>query len=138
MFLETRKLVDGVVQLGVGVAELLAAHEELEALRKLGIRAVTLAQRRHLARIVHHECGLHELLLAVLAEDGVDQLALAHRCVRLDAQTPARFAQLLLGLARDVVSGLFADGVRHGQAAERGFERDLPPVDREFRRAVHG
>ena len=47
-------------------------------------------------------------------------------------------AQLFLRLARDVVAGLFADGVGHRQPAERGFERNLAAVDRKLRRAVHG
>ena len=83
---------------------------------------MTLAQRRHLARVVRDEGGLDQLLLAVLPEDGVDQLALAEGLVDLDVQLLARFAQLLLRAARDVVAGLFADGVGHRQTAERGLE----------------
>ena len=77
-------------------------------------------------------------LLAVLTEDGVDELALAHRVVDLDVEPFAGFAQLLFRLARDVVAGLLADGVGHRQAAERRLERDLPSVDRQLRGAVHG
>ena len=99
---------------------------------------MTLAQRRHLARVVRDEGGLDQLLLAVLPEDGVDQLALAEGLVDLDVQLLARFAQLLLRAARDVVAGLFADGVGHRQTAERGLERDRLAVDRQLRRAVHG
>ena len=83
---------------------------------------MTLAQRRHLARVVRDEGGLDQLLLAVLPEDGVDQLALAHRVVDFDAEALAGFAELLLALPRDVVAGLFADGVGHRQTAERGLE----------------
>ncbi len=97
---------------------------------------MALAQGRHLDGVVGDERGLHELLLAVLAEDGVDELALAHRGVGLDAEACAGFAQLLLGLARDVVAGLLADGVGHGDAAERRLERDCAAVDGDLRRTV--
>ena len=136
--MEALQLVDRVVQLGVGVAKLLAVDEKLETLRQFGVRAVTLAQGRHFDRVVRDERRLDKLLLAVLAEDGVDQLALAHRRVGLDVQTLAGFAQLLFALAGDVVAGLFADGVGHRQAAERRFERNLLAVERQLRRAVYG
>ena len=45
LLLETLILVDRVVQLRVSVAELLAVYEQLETLRKVGVVAVTLAQR---------------------------------------------------------------------------------------------
>ena len=99
---------------------------------------MALAQGRHLDRIVADERRLDELLLAVLAEDGVDELAFAHRLVDFDAQPPARFAQLLLGLAGDVVAGLFADGFGHRHAAERRLERDGLAVDRKVGRPVGG
>ena len=41
--------------------------------RQIGVVAVALAQGRHLDRIVADERRLDELLLAVLAEDGVDE-----------------------------------------------------------------
>jgi hypothetical protein len=44
-----------VVQLGVGVADLLAADEELEALGHAWKRAVPLGERRHANRVVHQE-----------------------------------------------------------------------------------
>ena len=99
---------------------------------------MALAQGRHLDRIVADERRLDELLLAVLAEDGVDELAFAHRLVDFDTQPPARFAQLFLGLAGDVVAGLFADGFGHRHAAERRLERDGLAVDRKVGRPVGG
>ena len=99
---------------------------------------MALAQGGHLAWVVHDEGGLYQLLLAVLAEDGIDQLALAHGVVDLDFEAFAGFAELLFALPRDVVAGLFADGVCHRQAAERGFERNLPAVDLHGRGPVQG
>ena len=47
LLLEARALLEGVVQLGVGVAELLAAHKALETLAQARPRAVPLGERRH-------------------------------------------------------------------------------------------
>ncbi len=136
--METLQLIDGVVQLRIGVAQLLAVHEELETLGQIGVVAVTLAQRRHLARIVAHEGGLYKLVFAVLSEDGVYEFAFAHRRVGLDAQTRAGLADLLLAPARNVVTRLLADGVGHRDAAERRLERYLAVADGQLRGAVGG
>ena len=138
LLLEAFELVDRVVQLGVGVAELLAVDEEFEALGQIGVFAVTLAEGRHFDGVVGHERRLDELLLAVLAEDGVDELAFAHRVVDLDVEPLAGFAQLFFALARDVVAGLLADEVGHRHTAERRLERHGLAVDGEFRGAVGG
>ena len=136
--METLQLVDRVVQLGVGVAQLLAGDEEFETLRQFGVLAVALAQGRHLYRVVAHEGGLYEVALAILSEDGVDELSLAHRVVDLDIQAAARLAQLLLALARDVVPRLLLDGLGHGKAAEGGLERDPVLAYHHIGGAVHG
>ena len=97
---------------------------------------MALAQRRHLDRVVRNECGLDQIGLAVLAEYGVDELALAHRLVDLDIETHAGLAQLLLALTRNVVARLLAYGVGHGHAAERSLERYGAAVDHDIGRAV--
>ena len=61
--LEALALVDRVVELAVGVAQLLAADDQLEALRQLGIAALGLRQRRHLPRVVGDEGRLDQLRL---------------------------------------------------------------------------
>ena len=45
LLLETQSLLKGIVQLGVGVAELFAAHEPLETLAQAWARAVVLGKR---------------------------------------------------------------------------------------------
>ena len=94
-------------------------------------------QRRHLDRVVANKGWLDKITFAVLAEDGIDQLAFAHRVVNLDVQPFAGFTQLLFALSGDVVSGFFADGVSHGQPAERSFERNGMSVDGQFCGAVY-
>ena len=138
LLLETLQLVDRVVQFRVGVAELLAVDEQLETLRKIPVVAVALAQGDISMGVVADERRLDEVALTVLAEDGVDEFALAHRVVDLDIEAFAGLAQLLLRLSRDVVAGLLADGVGHRQAAERRLERDRAAVDLDLRGAVHG
>ena len=136
LLLETAQLVDGVVELGVGVGQLLAADEELETLGELGIVAVALAEGRHLDGVVGNEGGLDELVLALLAEDGVDELALAHGGVGLHAEALAGLAEFLLAHAADVDTGLLLDELAHGGAAERGLEVDVVAPDVDLRGTV--
>ena len=51
LFLEAGALLERIVQLGVGVAELLPAHEALETLTQAGPRTMPLSQRRHNLRV---------------------------------------------------------------------------------------
>ena len=115
-------MVDWVVQLGVGVAELLAIDKEFETFGQILIVTMAFAQRRHLDRVVAHKGRLDQISFAILAEDGIDQLAFAHCVVDLDVESFAGFAQLLLALAGDVVAGLFADGIGHRHPAEWSLE----------------
>ena len=77
------------------------------------------------------------MFLAFLAEDLVDQFALAHRLVHLDFELTADGAQGLFVHAGDVYAGVFADSVGHGDASERRLEADRPAVHFDLRRAVH-
>ena len=56
----------------------MSANEELETLCESRVVSVSLGKRRHLYRIVSYECRLNQVLLAVLAEDSVDEFAYAH------------------------------------------------------------
>ena len=125
LLLEACTLVDGVVQLGVGVGQFLAVDHQLEALGQFGVVAVTLAERRHLHGIVGDEGRLDVGAFALLAEDFIDQLALAHRVVHLDAELFAHVAQLGFIHTRDVDAGLLLDGVNHRNALEGTLEADF-------------
>ena len=124
LLFEAQALVDGVVQFGVGVAQLLAVDHELEALGQLGVVAVTLGEGRHLDGIVGDEGRLYVVGLALLAEDFVDDLALAHGLVDLYAYLLAHLAQLCFVHAADVDAGVLLDGVEHGDALEGRLEAD--------------
>ena len=47
LLLEPQSLFEGVVQLGVGIAEFLAAHETFESFTETGTRSVPLGERGH-------------------------------------------------------------------------------------------
>ena len=115
-------LVDGVVEFGVGVGQLLAVDHQLEALGELRIVAVSLCKRRHLYGIVDYERRLDVGPLALLAENFVDQFSFAHGLVYLDAHRGGGGAEFVLVLAVDVETGMLEDGVAHSGAAEGGLE----------------
>ena len=129
LLLEALELVDRVVQLGVGVRQLLAGDEELEPLGERVVVAAALGERGHLHGIVDDEGGLDEVLLAVFAEDGVNELAHAHFRGDLDVQLFAGRAKLCLVHALDIDAGIFLDRVQDAKAAEGALEGDVVPAD---------
>ena len=137
LLLEAFFLVDGVVQLRVSVGQLLAVHHQFEAFSQSRLRAVLLRQGRHLHRIVRDESGLDVRTFAELAEDFVDELALAHRFVGFHLQFLADFPDFLLSLPVQIIARLLLYGFEDGQAAEGSFEADHLSVDHRFRLAVH-
>ena len=135
---ETLFLVDGVVELGVGVGQLLAVDHQLETLGQAGFAAVHLRQRRHFHGVVGDEGGLDELAFAGFAEDFVDQLALAHTLIDLDAELLSHAANFFLAHFAQIIARFFLDGVEDGQATIGGFETYGLAVDHRLGRAVHG
>ncbi len=97
-----------------------------------------LRQGRHLNGIVGDEGGLYERALAELAEELVDELALAHGLVDLHALFEAEGADLVLRLALAVEARLLLDGIEDGQAPEGGAEGDDLAVDLHLGLAVDG
>ncbi len=81
---EALALVDGIVELGVGVAHLPAVDVELEALDLGRIVGLFLGQRADLDRMVHNEGGLDHLVFAELVEEEVDDVALLVAVLILD------------------------------------------------------
>ena len=119
-------LVERVVELGVGVGQLLTVDHELEALCQAWLRTVHLRQRRHLNRIVDDECRLDIRALAEVAKDLVDELTLAHGIrdgIHLEL-VHGDVADLFLCLVGEVIAGLLLDGVEDRDAWERSFVAD--------------
>jgi hypothetical protein len=95
-------LHEGVVELGVGVTELLAAHEDLETLRAPRDAAVVLGERRHDLGVIAQEGRGDKGGLEVLADQLVNQ---PRRGARRGAK---HLAKLLLLLCAQVVEELAA------------------------------
>ena len=79
LLFKTFLLIDGVVEFGVGIGQLLAVHHEFETLGEAGFRAVHLREWAHLHGIIGDEGGLDESAFTELTKDFVDELAFAKR-----------------------------------------------------------
>ena len=60
-------LYEGIVQLGVGVAELVVFDKKLEALGESGLGSMVLGERRHHLRMLNDESGVKALGLKEFA-----------------------------------------------------------------------
>mgnify|MGYP000211157268 CR=1 FL=1 len=88
-----------------------------------------LCQRRHLNGVVGDESRLYEGALTELAEEFVDEFALAHCLVYVHALLLAEVAYFLLGLSVAVEACLLLDGVEDRQTAVRCLEAYDVAVD---------
>ena len=95
-----------------------------------------LGQRRHLDGVVVDEGRLDELRLASLAENFVDEFALAHRAIHLHALRFGEGGELLLVHLGDVGAGEVLDGLEHGVAFPRALEVDDVVADLHLGGAV--
>ena len=115
---EALGLIHRVVQLGEGVAVLVAQDEQLEALSELGVLRMLLRQRRDLQRVVDDEGGLDELLLRHGLEDLGDELALAPSRLGMAAVFLQNGHQLLAAAVEGhLLAGVLAGQLHHGGAA---------------------
>ena len=78
-------LVDGVVQLREGVAELAGGDEVLKALGKERVIALALGQRRNLDGVIVDEGGLDEFVFDAFLKEQAEALALGKARLRLEA-----------------------------------------------------
>jgi hypothetical protein len=72
LLFKAQPLLEGVVQLGVRIAELLSAHEALEALAQARARTMPLGERGHHLRVADDEGGGHAERLDELADEHVE------------------------------------------------------------------
>ena len=135
---ETVILVDGVVELAVGVRQLFSVHHQLESFRQSRFGAVHLRQRTHLDGIIDDEGRLDEGTLTGLAEDLVNQLTLTHMLCVFDTEFLGLHADGILVHVRQVQTRLLFDGIQNRQTAVRRFEIHFVVTDLYFRRTVHG
>ena len=76
-----------------------------------------LGEWRHLDRIVDDEGWLYERAFASLAKDLVDEFALAHSVIYLNSTFLCHLTHLVLAHLRQVVTGLFLDGIEDWESA---------------------
>lgn len=98
LLLEAQALVEGVVQLGVGIGNLLLADEHLEALAQTLLIAVVLGERAHHLRMVEDEGRVDAGRLDELARQLVDHARVGERRRALDVHLLAQPLQELVGL----------------------------------------
>jgi hypothetical protein len=82
LLLESKTLVEGVIQLSVSIDDLLLTNESLESFTKSNTVTVVLGQRRHHLRVSSDEGGVDTLLLNELSDELVE-----HTCVGLRGRT---------------------------------------------------
>ena len=112
-------LVNGIVQLGIGVGHLPAVHKELKPLHIVGIVRFLLGKRRNLHRMVHHKGGLNQMLFRVLLKEQIQNIALAVALLILNMVLLRQLSGLLHRLHLiPVHTGILFHRVHHGDPAE--------------------
>ena len=136
---EALGLVDRVVQLGERVGVLVAGDHEFKAVREARVLLVALGERRDLDRVIAHERGVHNGVLAQLVVDLGDELAGGPLGLGLDASLGARGEQLLDGrVERDLAAEHVGDDLGHGAAGPRREEVDLLALVLDSALEAHG
>ena len=87
------QLVDGIVQFGVGIAELFAVYHQFEAFGEFGIITVLFAQGRHFHRVVGDKGGLDHMGFGFFTENGINDLAFSHGVVQFHLQAIGHTSQ---------------------------------------------
>ena len=111
---EAFALVDGVVQLGVGVGQFFAVDHEFKPFGEARIAAVFLGQGAHFLGVVGNEGGLNVVVFAFLPKDFIDEFPHAHAFVYFDVEALRGLSQLLLVHTGHVNAGVGFDGFQDG------------------------
>ena len=107
--LERGELLDRVVLLGVGVAQLEAGDDQLEALDVVGVVAVRPGQRRDLARVVDAEHRPDDVVLHLLVVDLLHQPARAPARARRGCRSRSSTARASsIGMPGCIVAPVFS------------------------------
>ena len=127
LLLEALLLVDGVVELGEGVAHLAAADEELEALGQARVLRAALGKGRDIHRVHGDEGGLDHLLLHLLVEALIERVAPGGlHLVHIDADSLCCGDSLrIVRDGHEVHAEVLLHGLGHGEAAEARSQGDL-------------
>ena len=90
-------LINGVIELGEGVGVLVAGNDQLKAVGEARVLGLALGERGDLLRVVAHEGGVDDGLLAQLVVELKEELAGTPVGLDLDAVLLAELAQVLDG-----------------------------------------
>ena len=118
LLLETETLVEGVVQLGVGVDDLLLANEGLESFAETAVLTVVLGQWRHHLGVASDEGRVDAGLFDELAHELVEHTGVGHRWRAFDAgllQHPLEELVSLLGVQLVTWRELLPSGLLEGR-----------------------
>ena len=127
-------LVNGVVELGVGVGHFPAVDVEFEPLDLGWIVRLFLGQRRNFNGVVHNERRLDHLVFTELVKEHGDNVALLVAVLVLNALLVGQFPGLFVrGDLVEVNAGLGLDGVVHGDPGKRFAEVNVNAVVRNER-----
>lgn len=132
LLLETQALVERIVQLGVGVDNLLLADESLETLAQTDVLAVVLGQRRHHLGVASDEGGVDAGLLDELTNQLVEHASVGHRGRALNTGLLEHALEELAGLGgvelvtrRELLASGLLKGGDHLHAAPGGLPVDV-------------
>lgn len=132
LLLEAKSLVEGIVQLGVGVGNLLLAHESLKTLAEALLGTMVLGKRAHHLGVLQDEGGVDAGLLDELARELVNHASVGERWWALNTHLLAhsleeriRLVGVELLAGRELLAGGFLEGRNHLDPAPWGL-----PVDR--------
>jgi hypothetical protein len=123
-------LHEGVVQLSIGIAELVILNEELEPLSQSGLGTVVLGQGRHHLGVLHDEGGVQALGLEESADEFVDEsdggpgVGAVH-LVLLALLVEEHLCFLGLEVCRDGFSEFLLESFHHGDASPGRSEVDV-------------
>jgi hypothetical protein len=118
-------LDEGVVELSVGIAELVVLDEELESLSESGLAAVVLGERRHGLRVLGDEGGVEALRLEEAADQLVNEPDGRARVRAVDLVQLALLVEERLSLL-----GLDVFGQRHAEALLQALHHGDPSPGR--------
>lgn len=125
LLLEAQALVERVVELRVGIHNLLFAHKRLEALAQPRGGAVVLCERRHHLRVAGDEGRVHARALDELTDEPVNHARVCERRGAVDGHLLEDLAQEGVGLLGvQLVAGW--EGLARGRL-ERRHHLDAPP-----------
>ena len=119
-------LVDGIVELGIGIAHLPPVDEQLKAFHIAGLIGFALGKRRHLDGVIHNKGGLDQIIFTVLLKKHIENVALLMTRFIFNMV----FIGKLLCLFRvtdsvKINAGVFLHGVNHGKALKGLTKVDL-------------